>query len=104
MDRATRGIGGVWANNIGGGWECVSGVTYAGNVGKACGAQDKAVNPSSSNANQTAPMGWVSPPAFDFHLTASSPAIDAGSAQYAPPTDREGKARAGAPDAGAYER
>jgi len=104
MDRATRGIGGVWANNIGGGWECVPGVTYAGNVGKACNGQDKAVNPSSSTYNQTAPMGWVNPPAFDFHLTASSPAIDAGRAQYAPATDREGTPRTGAPDAGAYER
>ena len=51
----------------------------------------------------TAPMGWVNPPAFDFHLTAGSPARDAGSAQYAPATDREGKPRSGAPDAGAYE-
>ena len=61
MDRANGGTGGVWANNIGGGWTCEPGVTYAGNVGKACGAQDKAVNPSSSSFNQTAPMGWVNP-------------------------------------------
>ena len=93
----------MWANNIGGGWDCVPGVTYAGNVGKSCGAQDKAVSPPSSSYNQTAPMGWVNPAAFNFHLTAGSPAIDAGSAQYAPTTDREGKARSGAPDAGAYE-
>jgi hypothetical protein len=103
MDRATRGVGGVWANNIGGGWTCVSGVTYAGNVGKACSAQDKAVSPSSSTYNQTAPMGWVNPGAFDFHLTSGSPARDAGSALYAPAADREGKPRSGAPDAGAYE-
>ena len=103
MDRSTRGTGGVWANNIGGGWDCVPGVTYAGNVG---GVQrpGQGRQPSSSTYNQTAPMGWVDPPAFDFHLTASSPAIDAGTALYAPATDRDGRARTGAPDAGAYER
>jgi hypothetical protein len=103
MDRANGGVGGVWANNIGGGWTCEPGVVYAGNVGKACSAQDKTVNPASSTQNQTAPMGWVNPVAFDFHLTAGSPARDAGSALYAPATDREGKSRNGAPDAGAYE-
>jgi hypothetical protein len=102
MDRAASGDG-VWANNIGGGWDCVSGVTYAGNVGQACGAQDKAVSPSSSAYNRTAPMGWVDAAAFDFHLTANSRAIDAGHAQYAPATDRDGRPRSGAPDAGAYE-
>jgi hypothetical protein len=103
MDRANGGAGGVWANNIGGGWTCEPGVTYAGNVGKACSSQDKAVNPSSSNYNRTAPMGWVNPGAFDFHLTPGSPAIDAGRAEYAPATDREGTPRSGLPDAGAYE-
>jgi thrombospondin type 3 repeat protein len=103
MDRANGGVGGVWANNIGGGWTCEPGVVYAGNVGKSCSAQDKAVNPTSSNQNQIAPMGWLNPAAFDFHLTAASPAVNAGSAQYAPAADREGKARNGAPDAGAYE-
>ena len=103
MDRSTVGTGGVWANNIGGGWDCVPGVTYTGNVGKSCSAQDKAVSPPSSTSSQTAPMGWVNAGAFNFHLTSGSPAIGAGSAQYAPTTDREGKARSGAPDAGAYE-
>ena len=103
MDRATRGTGGVWANNIGGGWSCEPGVTYTGNVGQACSAQDKAVSPQSSTSGQTAPMGWVNPGAFNFDLTAGSPAVNAGSAQYAPTTDREGNARSGAPDAGAYE-
>ena len=64
------------------------GVTYIGNVGKSCSAQDKAVNPSSSSSSQTAPMGWVNPAAFNFDLTSGSPAINAGSAQYAPATDR----------------
>ena len=33
---------GVWANNIGGGWQCLPGVTYRGNVGKKCDASDVA--------------------------------------------------------------
>ena len=103
MDRANGGTGGVWANNIGGGWTCEPGVTYAGNVGKACSGQDKAVNPSGSSFNQTAPMGWVNPAAFDFHLMPNSRAVDAGSAQFAPTHDRAGTPRSGAPDAGAYE-
>ena len=27
---------GVWANNIGGGWDCLPGMTFRGNVGKKC--------------------------------------------------------------------
>jgi hypothetical protein len=103
MDRANGGAGGVWANNIGGGWTCEPGVVYVGNVGKSCGPGDKAVNPASSNQNQVAPMGWVDADAFDFHLTPGSRAVDAGSAEYAPATDREGTPRSGLPDAGAYE-
>jgi hypothetical protein len=103
MDRANGGAGGVWANNIGGGWTCEPGVVYVGNVGKSCGSGDKAVNPPSSSQNQTAPMGWVNPGDFDFHLTPGSRAVDAGSAEYAPATDREGTPRSGLPDAGAYE-
>jgi len=40
---------------------------------------------------------------LDFHLTAQSPAIDAGIATNAPATDAEGNARVGEVDAGAYE-
>jgi len=97
MDRANGGTGGVWANNIGGGWTCEPGVTYVGNVGKACSGQDKAVNPSGSSFNQTAPMGWVNPAAFDFNLMPNSRAVDAGSAQFAPTHDRTGTPRSGAP-------
>ncbi len=103
MDRAVSGAGGVWANNIGGGWSCVPGVTYTGNVGKACSATDRAVSPTGSTWNLVAPFGWVNAPAGDFHLRAGSPAIDAGSATYAPARDKDGKARVGPPDAGAYE-
>ena len=100
---------GVWANNIGGGWSCLAGVTYRNNVGKVCDPSDKAVSPVSScgppacSSLITAPYRWANPAAEDFHLLAGSPAIDAGSAQYAPPTDRGGKPRNGLPDAGAYE-
>ena len=100
---------GVWANNVGGGWDCLAGITYAGNVGKKCGASDKAVSPSSSCAppacpsSSTMPVGWTNPAQFDFTLKAGSPAISAASAQYAPERDRRGYRRDGTPDAGAYE-
>jgi hypothetical protein len=109
MDRAGPSKGGVWANNIGGGWDCVSGVVYTGNVGTKCSSKDKAVSPSSSCAPSAcspavaAPMGWLNPGKQDFHLTANSPAIDAGDAVYAPVKDLDGKGRSGTPDAGAYE-
>ena len=91
-----------WVGNLGS-WPCVSGVVYKNNVGKACAASDKAVSPASSTQSSTAPFGWRNPAANDFHLTAGSPAIDAGTATDAPATDRDGNARNGAPDAGAYE-
>lgn len=103
MDRAVASTNGVWANNIGGGWACVSGVTYTGNVGKNCSVTDKATTPQFSRAGQPQPVGWVNPIAGDFHLTSGSVAINAGSSLYAPITDKDGKSRVGAPDAGAYE-
>ena len=99
----------IWANNIGSGWDCVTGATFAGNVGRKCAASDVAVSPSSSCAPPacsiatTMPVGWVNPAQLNFRLNAGSPAINAGSASYAPATDRDGNARSGAPDAGAYE-
>jgi hypothetical protein len=100
---------GVWANNIGGGWRCLPGVTYRNNVGKSCGPSDKAVNPAvpcappACGSVVTGPYRWVNPSAGDFHLRSGSPAIDAGSPEYAPRTDRDGWLRLGTPDAGAYE-
>jgi chitodextrinase len=90
-----------WVNNLGS-WDCKSGITYRGNVGRACSSADKAVSPSSSTASQPAPFGWVNPAAYDFHLRAGSPAVDAGVSD-APALDKDGNARNGAPDAGAYE-
>jgi hypothetical protein len=100
---------GVWANNIGGGWQCLPGVTYSGNVGKRCDGSDRAVNPSSScgppacQSLRTMPVGWVDPANHDFHLRQGSPAVDAGSAEFATRHDRDGVERDGRPDAGAYE-
>ncbi len=100
---------GVWANNIGGGWDCLPGVTYAGNVGKKCAASDVTVNPSGSCAPptctppQTMPVNWVNPAGYDFRLKAGSVAIDVGSAAHAPERDRLGYRRDAKPDAGAFE-
>ena len=100
---------GVWANNVGGGWDCLPGITYTGNVGKKCGASDVAVSPQMSCAPPActsrliAPMGWVDSVGFDFHLKADSPAVGAANAAFAPATDRDGKRRDGDPDSGAYE-
>jgi hypothetical protein len=49
---------------------------------------------------------FVNPAAFDFHLSATSPAVDAGTATFAPAVDLEGNARpsGAAVDIGAFER
>jgi hypothetical protein len=88
---------GVWANNIGVGWHCFQGVTYRNNLGTKCHDSDiqQAFADLSSN--------WMNPSANDFHLKSTSRAINLGSATYASPTDRDGRTRVGAPDAGAYE-
>jgi hypothetical protein len=59
--------------------------------------------PPACNPGYTMPVGWVNPAANDFHLRSDSIAINKGTATYAPATDHDGKARNGAPDAGAYE-
>jgi hypothetical protein len=100
---------GVWANNIGGGWDCLSGVTYRGNVGKKCHASDAATTPAASCApplcspRQTQPVAWLDPVNYDFRIGAGSMAIDVGDASLAPATDRRGYRRDARPDAGAYE-
>lgn len=94
---------GVIANNLGGGWACLPGVTYAGNVGTSCGDKDVEVTPYQSTATETAPLGWVDPARSDLHLREDSPAVGAADPAYAPKTDRDGHPRGDDPDAGAYE-
>ena len=100
---------GVWANNVGGGWGCLPGVEFRNNVGTACHASDRAVEPASSCAPpactpaRTMPVGWADPARLDFRLKPGSIAIDHGSAEHAPDRDRTGVRRDSAPDAGAYE-
>jgi hypothetical protein len=91
-----------WVNNIGS-WDCKPGITFSHNVGTKCSASDKAVSPAASSSTQAAPMGWVSPSTYDFHLRSTSPAVDAGDPNDFPAKDRDGRTRTGTPEAGAYE-
>jgi hypothetical protein len=101
-------IGTIWANNVGS-WDCLSGVSYSGNVGKRCAAADRSVSPAASCGRPACPnpvqarQGWIDPAKHDFHLRAGAPAIDAADPAFAPPTDKDGRRRFGRPDAGAYE-
>ena len=79
-------------------------MSYSRNVGQKCGSTDKEVNPAESTRTTPAPFGWVNPQTGDFHLKADSVAVDAGDPADKPATDRDGKARTGTPEAGAYER
>jgi hypothetical protein len=61
--------------------------------GSARGTRDRrSSDPEFKNSTQS-----------DYHLSSSSPAVDAGSSAYAPALDRDGKSRSGPPDIGAYE-
>lgn len=100
--------GSRWVGNLGS-WDCMSGMSYSHNLGTACGPSDISVSPASSCAPpacaaRTAPYGWVNPGAGDFHLLPSSVAINKGDPNDFPSDDRDGKARTGVPDAGAYQR
>jgi hypothetical protein len=92
-----------WVGNLGA-WECIPGMAYRRNVGTQCDPSDKAVSPNEDSRTSIAPLGWADPRNGDFHLTAGSPAIGAADPGDTLPRDRDGKARDGAPDAGAYER
>jgi hypothetical protein len=91
-----------FVNNLGS-WDCMSGITYTGNVGKRCSSGDKAVTPDSSTSSRTAAFGWEDPRGGDFRLTSGSPAVNAGNPNDAPKVDRLGLLRDNRPDAGAYE-
>jgi hypothetical protein len=100
---------GVWANNIGGGWDCLSGITFRNNVGKKCHASDRAVSPASAcgppncSSVRMIPVGFVNPASGDFRVKSGSPVIDAGTSSFATQRDRLGRIRGSRPDAGAYE-
>jgi chitodextrinase len=111
-DPALRATGASeWVGNLGGGWDCLPGFSYRYNVGEKCSSTDKAVSPAyscgppSCSSVTNAPLGWLNPANNDFHLTAGSPAIDAGDPTSYPPTDKDGHPRpvGTRPDAGAYE-
>ena len=80
-------------------WSAAVGLTlgYSFNVWTAakCSGTDKQI--------ATAMSQFVNPGAHDWHLKAEAAAIDAGDPNDYPATDRDGLARAGAPDAGAHE-
>jgi hypothetical protein len=106
----TPAPGTIWANNIGS-WSCYPLATFSHNVGEKCSATDKSVSPAAScglpacGSWVTAAQRWVAPARHNFHLRAGAPAINAGSAFYAPATDKDGRRRpiGRRPDAGAYE-
>ncbi len=56
-----------------------------------------------TDQHEVTDMGFVNVVALDYHLTAQSPAVDAGIADGAPPTDLDGNPRFGEVDSGAYE-
>ncbi len=58
---------------------------------------------NASDQHEIDDMKFVDAPAFDYHLTAESPAVDAGESANAPPTDLDGNPRIGEVDAGSYE-
>jgi hypothetical protein len=78
-------------------------MTYRYNVGLKCHTTDKRVSPPASSSSVLAPFGWAAPGTNDFRLKAGSPAIGAADPNDHPATDRDGFARDGRPDAGAYE-
>jgi hypothetical protein len=87
----------VVAGNLGMQGSCKSGVQYVRNVWSRirCGSTDKV---ASNWASQV-----VDPGGHDWRLRPGATAIDASDASISPARDREGKARVGAPDAGAHE-
>ena len=101
----TWGGASEWVGNVGGGWPCKSGMNFRYNVGTKCSTSDKAVSPASSTQTTVSGQKWANPSTLDFHLTATSPAIDAGDPTSYPAKDKDGKTRyiGAAPDAGAFE-
>ena len=63
--RATGGS--EWVGNVGGGWDCISGMSFRHNVGEKCSATDQKVSrpyscgPPACGTLRTATQGWVDP-------------------------------------------
>ena len=81
---------GVWANNIGGGWDCLAGITYRATSGKKCyairrrdlaGQLVRRRRPA-RRCRRCPSAGWTRPRRLPPEV--ASVAIDAGSATYAP--------------------
>jgi hypothetical protein len=86
-----------FVGNLGAIGSCASGVTYVNNVWRTRTC-------SSSDRQASGLMGdFVNPNGHDWHLKDGAAAIDKASPTEYPPTDRDGKGRRGAPDAGAHE-
>jgi hypothetical protein len=87
----------IVAGNLGAHGSCKSGVQYVRNVWSKikCGATDRT---ASSWLSQVTDRG-----AHDWRLRPGAAAIDAADPGMSPALDRDGKARVGAPDAGAHE-
>jgi hypothetical protein len=83
--------------NLGAVGGCAGGVTYAYNVwtSRTCSSTDRAASGLMND--------FVNPSGHDWHLKDNAAAIDKANPNDAPATDRDGKGRRGAPDAGAHE-
>jgi hypothetical protein len=101
-----------WVGNVGGGWDCIPGMSFHHNVGKRCSATDRSVarpsscGPPACRTPRPATQGWVNPGKHNFRLKAGAPAINAGDPADFPRVDKDGRARPARrkPDAGAYEQ
>ena len=86
-----------FVGNLGASGTCASGVTYVNNVwqSRTCSASDRQASGLMND--------FVNPAGHDWHLKDGAAAIDKASPTEYPATDRDGKGRRGAPDAGAHE-
>jgi chitodextrinase len=100
--RSDSGTGASVVNNLMLNFPCAVGVTYSHNVfiPASPGWGDA---PCSSSDVKVTSFGYVSTGGFDYHVTATSPAIGRGDTGNCPALDIDGDARSGRCDAGADE-
>lgn len=84
---------------------CAAFPPYGGDCFSAADIEGQTTHPWMEPNARSADPSFVSAGTKDFHLAAGSPAIDAGTAGFAPAVDLDGKSRSqgSAPDIGAYE-